>query len=119
MEWSWAYFFSKLTSRKLWLAIASFVASLIIAFGGDASTATQISGLIGAVATVAIYCISNILSKNTASDSLITTDVLLSAFKTIAESNIVKDGITGLETKLRAWLNQKQALPDEKIGGTE
>jgi hypothetical protein len=36
----------KLTSRKLWLAVAGFVSGLIIAFDGDAETAETISGLI-------------------------------------------------------------------------
>lgn len=36
----------KLTSRKLWVAVAGFVAGLIVAFDGDATTAETISGLI-------------------------------------------------------------------------
>ena len=36
----------KLTSRKLWVAVAGFVSGLIVAFDGDAETAETISGLI-------------------------------------------------------------------------
>ena len=36
----------KLTSRKLWMAIAEFVGMLIIAFGYAESTATQVTALI-------------------------------------------------------------------------
>lgn len=36
----------KLTSRKLWLAVAAFISGLIVAFDGDATTAETISGLI-------------------------------------------------------------------------
>lgn len=36
----------KLTSRKLWVAVAGFVAGLIVAFDGESTTAETISGLI-------------------------------------------------------------------------
>lgn len=36
----------KLTSRKLWLAVAAFVSGLILAFGADANKAETIGGLI-------------------------------------------------------------------------
>lgn len=47
----------KLTSRKFWLSVASFVSMLIVALGGAESTATQITGLIMAGATVVGYVI--------------------------------------------------------------
>lgn len=34
----------KLTSRKLWVAIAAFVSGLIVAFGGTQETASTVSG---------------------------------------------------------------------------
>ena len=34
----------KLTSRKLWMAVALFISGLITAFGGEASTAETVSG---------------------------------------------------------------------------
>lgn len=47
----------KLTSRKFWLSVASFVSMLIIALGGAEATATQVTGLIMAGATVVGYVI--------------------------------------------------------------
>ena len=47
----------KLTSRKLWISIASFVSMLIIAINGDEGSAQQISALIMAGATVIGYVI--------------------------------------------------------------
>lgn len=48
---------SKLTSRKFWAAIASFVSMLVIAFGGTENAATQITALIMAGASVVAYII--------------------------------------------------------------
>ena len=47
----------KLTSRKFWISIASFVAMLIIALGHSQETATQVTSLIMAGATVIGYLI--------------------------------------------------------------
>lgn len=48
---------AKLTSRKFWAAIANFVTMLIIAFHGSQETATQITALIMAGASVVAYII--------------------------------------------------------------
>ena len=48
----------KLTSRKLWAAVATFVAALIVAFGGDAETAETVTGLIMAGATAVAYIVA-------------------------------------------------------------
>ena len=47
----------KLTSRKFWLAIATFVTMLFIYFTGDAEKAEKISALIMAGASVVAYVI--------------------------------------------------------------
>ena len=47
----------KLTSRKLWVAVAGFVAGLIVAFGGDNTTADTVSGCILSGAAVVAYII--------------------------------------------------------------
>nr|DAU50706.1 MAG TPA: holin [Caudoviricetes sp.] len=47
----------KLTSRKFWLSVASFVSMLIIALGGNENMATQVTALIMAGATVIGYVI--------------------------------------------------------------
>ena len=45
----------KLTSRKLWLAVASFVSMLMIYFGHAESEASQVAALIMAGASVVGY----------------------------------------------------------------
>lgn len=47
----------KLTSRKLWAAVASFVSMMIVATGGTENTAAQITALIMAGASVVAYII--------------------------------------------------------------
>ena len=47
----------KLTSRKLWLIVASFVTLMVVACGGTENEAAQISALIMAGATVIGYVI--------------------------------------------------------------
>lgn len=48
----------KLTSRKLWVAIAGFVSGLILAFGGGESTANTVSGVILQGAAVLGYLLA-------------------------------------------------------------
>ena len=45
----------KLTSRKFWMAVASFVSLMVVAFGGSQDIAAQIVALIMAGATVIGY----------------------------------------------------------------
>lgn len=47
----------KLTSRKLWLSVAAFVSGLVVALGGEATTAETVSGCIMAGAAVVGYAI--------------------------------------------------------------
>lgn len=54
---TWEDMKRKLTSRKFWLAIGSFVSMLIVALGGAEETATQVSALIMAGASVVAYII--------------------------------------------------------------
>ena len=48
----------KLSSRKLWLAVAGFVSGLILAFGGPESTAATVSGCILQGAAVIGYLVA-------------------------------------------------------------
>lgn len=48
----------KLSSRKLWLAVAGFVSGLILAFGGAESTAVTVSGCILQGAAVIGYLLA-------------------------------------------------------------
>lgn len=45
----------KLTSRKLWVAIAGFIAGLIVIFGGSQADADKVSGAILSGAAVVGY----------------------------------------------------------------
>ena len=47
----------KLTSRKLWAAIASLTVNIIIACGGSQAVATQVTAIIMGSATVIAYII--------------------------------------------------------------
>ncbi len=47
----------KLTSRKLWVALAGFVAGLIVIFGGSQENADKISGSILSGAAVVGYIV--------------------------------------------------------------
>ena len=47
----------KLTSRKFWAAIASFVSMLIVALGGAETVATQVTAIIMAGASGIAYII--------------------------------------------------------------
>ena len=50
-------FADELTSRKLWTAVASFVSMMIVATGGAENTATQVTAIIMAGASVIAYII--------------------------------------------------------------
>jgi hypothetical protein len=52
----------KLTSRKLWLALAGFITGLILAFNGSAETAETVSGCIMSGASVVGYILGEGLS---------------------------------------------------------
>lgn len=54
----------KLTSRKFWASVASFVSMLLIYFGHAESEATQISALIMAGASIVGYVIGEGLADS-------------------------------------------------------
>lgn len=54
----------KLTSRKLWTAVGSFVSMMILATGGTENTATQVTALIMAGASVVAYIIGEGLTDS-------------------------------------------------------
>lgn len=59
----------KLSSRKLWMALAGFVVGIILAFGGSEETATTISGCIMSMASVVAYIIGEGLVDSTSTSS--------------------------------------------------
>lgn len=54
----------KLTSRKLWIAVVGLVTGLILAFGGDESTADTVGGVIMAAASVVAYTVGEGLADS-------------------------------------------------------
>ena len=54
----------KLTSRKFWLSLASFISMMIVACGGSEGKAQQIAALIMAGATVIGYAIGEGLADS-------------------------------------------------------
>lgn len=48
----------KLTSRKLWVALAGLVSGLVLAFGGDESVAETVSGVLLQAASVIGYLVA-------------------------------------------------------------
>lgn len=54
----------KLTSRKLWVAVAGMVAGYILAFGGEPELAETVSGCIMATASVVGYVIGEGLADS-------------------------------------------------------
>lgn len=63
MDWK-----RKLTSRKLWMSVASFVSMILIYFGHAESEASQIAALIMAGASVVGYVIGEGIADNSGSD---------------------------------------------------
>lgn len=59
MDWK-----RKLTSRKLWMSVASFVSMLLVYFGHAETEATQIAALIMAGATIIGYVIGEGLADS-------------------------------------------------------
>lgn len=64
-EIDWA---RKLTSRKLWLAVAGFVSGLILAFNGSTEVAETVSGCIMAGASVVAYIVGEGLADASHTD---------------------------------------------------
>jgi len=48
----------KLSSRKLWLAVTSFVTSLLILFGTETDTITSVTAMITAFGSVVTYIVA-------------------------------------------------------------
>lgn len=72
------YWVNKLTSRKLWVAVAAFVSGLIVAFKGDAETAEVVSGIILQGAAVLGYLLAEGLvdAKNAGADLVVNAEPL-------------------------------------------
>lgn len=49
---------TKLTSRKLWAAIAGIIVGLVVAFGGEAETVETVAGSVMSVVSALVYIIA-------------------------------------------------------------
>lgn len=67
----------KLSSRKFWTAVSSFVSMMIVACGGSEDTSVQVSALIMAGASVVAYIIAEGLAdKGNQQDNYEVTDAI-------------------------------------------
>lgn len=58
----------KLTSRKFWLAVCSFIASLVVVFTGDKNAATNMTALIMSGASIIAYILGEGLVDSSSLD---------------------------------------------------
>lgn len=65
----------KLTSRKFWMSVASFVSMMIVACGGTENKAAQVAALIMAGASVIAYAIGEGLADAANAEIEIEQDV--------------------------------------------
>ena len=71
----------KLTSRKLWMSLAGFIAGLIIAFGGGETTAATVSCCIMSAASVVGYIVGEGLVDSANAASATTADTTVTTIK--------------------------------------
>ncbi len=64
----------KLSSRKLWVAVAGFVSGLILAFGGTESTAATVSGVILQGASVLGYLLAEGLTDAAGAETVVVAE---------------------------------------------
>lgn len=70
----------KLTSRKLWLAVALFVSGLITALGGSASVGETVMGCIMQAGAVVSYIFAEGWADANHDDATRTPDVVVDGF---------------------------------------
>jgi len=73
-KFSWDVFAIKITSRKLWVALAGLATSIMAYMNCDSNTIVQVTSIIGAVGTVVGYLIANGLSDSEDDSTSTTTD---------------------------------------------
>lgn len=61
MDWK-----RKLSSRKFWLSLASFISSLLVAFNVGEDTVTKIVAIISSLGVVVAYVVSEAIIDSTA-----------------------------------------------------
>lgn len=83
----------KLTSRKWWIAVATFIVGLVIAFGGSGELANTITGCVMSLASAIAYTLSegfidaeNVKSQNQADVMKGMTDMITSGYSVTKEN---------------------------------
>ena len=64
MKFDWEYLKIKLTSRKLWVSVSSFIALLMTACGSTENEIAQMTAIVMAGAVVIGYLVANGLEDN-------------------------------------------------------
>lgn len=82
MDWK-----RKLTSRKFWMAVISFTANLLIAFGASENTASQVTAIIMAGAAVVSYLVAEGLTD--ASNTTHTVNTTSTALKDCEDNSLI------------------------------
>lgn len=72
----------KLTSRKLWVAVAGLISGLILAFGGTESEAATVSGIVLQAASVLGY----LLAEGLADAASAKADVIVEGIPVVEEA---------------------------------
>lgn len=92
----------KLSSRKFWAALISFISTLMITLGVDALTIEQVEAMIMAVATVAIY----ILGESAIDVSKIKTELKQALKEVEDEKKEITNNIVGqvIPAMARNWM---------------
>ena len=67
---------SKLTSRKLWAAVAGIVVGLVVAFGGDGETVKTVSGSVMSVVSAIVYILAEAGIDKASADSAVQVENL-------------------------------------------
>lgn len=113
MDWK-----RKLTSRKLWAAVVSFVALLVVALGGTETQATQITALIMAGATVVAYIVGEGLVDAASAGAQATTPdspPVIGTMDTAAAEGAPTGAVQAAGVKQDTALSGQSALTAEDI----
>lgn len=101
----------KLSSRKFWAALISFITTLMITLGVDMLTIDQVKAMITAIATVAIY----ILGESAIDASKITAELNAAIKDVEKETQDIIDSVTDtvLPAVSMGWTPMYVAAPNE------
>ena len=101
----------KLSSRKFWAALISFITTLMFTLGVDALTIEQVEAMIMAIATVAIY----ILGESAVDASKIRAEIKQNLLDVEKEKNEITDTVIGqfVPVGIREWKPMYVSAPNK------